>query len=382
MMTGFAAFTPSFALYSEGVYVVNLDTDIVVVSKNADKKLYPASTTKIMTCLVALANIKNFDAYVDFPTVCTDEFTYDTSQDCYNPNYCGASSGGILPGQSNLTYWDVLYSTMLPSGCDSANVLAYNVGGGSIEKFISMMNKMAKQIGCTNTHFSNAHGLFDEDNYTTAHDMYLITKYAIDNYPAFMKICNTLEYDMPANSMNPDGYTITHTNQLIKPSSALYYEGVEGIKTGSIDHYIFKNPDGTWDIEGQVEGSRALVTMCSRNGYTYLVVTLGAPYYTEDGSKSTYNFDDHIALYDWVFDNFEYTLVIGKNEQIMQVDVDKGKDAVTGNPVDKIGLVATEDYYTLLPKTLDLTTIQQIRPVVEMLEAPITKGELIDKMTL
>lgn len=370
-MSAHAAFTPSFELYSEGVYMVNLDTDIVVVSKNADKKLYPASTTKIMTCLVCLANIKDFNAYVEVPYECFNEFNED------NPNYIGPSSAGIDPLQSNLTYWDALYSMMLASACESANILAYNVGGGSIEHFIDMMNDMAVQIGCTNTHFSNAHGLFDEDNYTTAYDLYLITKYAIDHYPGFMNICTTYSYEMPANNSNPDGYYINHTNSMMLSTSQYYYEGVQGIKTGSIDKYYYKT-NGEWDWNNWDYGSRALVTTAQRDGYTYMIVTLGAPYCNEDGSatETQLSFTDHINLYDWAFDEFEYTLVIGKNEQIMQVDVDKGLNA------DTVGVVATEDYYTLLPKSLDLTTIQQIRPVVDIMEAPITKGTEVGKLEL
>ena len=170
-----AAFTPKFALHSEGVYMVNLDTDIVIVSKNADKKLTPASTTKIMTALVALENII----------------------------------------------------------------------AGSIPDFVAMMNAKAAEIGCTGTHFANTHGLYSEDNYTTARDLYLITRYAMDNYPGFMTICSTTDYKMPANSANPDGYTIHTTNHLMVDGS-YYYEGVEGVKTGSINEY-YEYKDGAWD---------------------------------------------------------------------------------------------------------------------------------------
>ena len=180
---------------------------------------------------------------------------------------------------------------------------------------------------------------------------------------------------MPGNKANPEGYTKYTTNRLIEPASAYYYEGVQGVKTGSIDRYYYQK-DGVWDYENYEPGSRALVTTCQRNGYTYMIVSMGAPYYDEEGNKSDYNFADHIALYDWAFDEFEYTLVIGENEQIMQVDVDKGKEA------DKVGLIATEDFYTLLPKSLDKSTIQRILPEVDRLEAPITRGELIGKMKL
>ena len=150
-MITYATFTPNFPLYSEGVYMVNTDTDIVLVSKNAHQKLYPASTTKIMTCLVAIENIKDFDAKVLVPYETLNEFNSD------NINFNDVSSAAIEPLQDNLTYWDCLYSLMICSACDSANVLAYNVGGGSIETFVNMMNNTARRIGCKNTNFMNAH---------------------------------------------------------------------------------------------------------------------------------------------------------------------------------------------------------------------------------
>ncbi len=367
-----AAFTPKFALNSEAVYMVNTDTDIVVVSKNADKKLYPASTTKIMTALVSLENIKNFDAYAEMSYQAYNEFDYSSP----NVNFHGVSNADILPTQTNVTYWDLLYSMMVCSACESANLLAYNVGGRSIDNFVNMMNEKAAEIGCKNTHFTNPHGLFDEDNYTTAYDLYLITKYAIDNYPRFMEICDTYSYEMPPNEKNPDGYLITQTNQMMKSTSDYYYEGAHGVKTGSIDKYWYPDETGAYTISKN--GSRALVTTAEREGFHYIIVSLNAPYFNEDGTKIEENlsFVDHINLYNWAFNEFDYTLVIKKNEQIMQVDVDKGKDA------DKVGLIATEDFYTLLPKSLDTSTIQRLRPTVEMLEAPVEKGITLGDLEL
>lgn len=363
--TASAAFTPNFDLNSEGVYMVNTDTDIVVVSKNAHKKLYPASTTKIMTCLVALENIKDFNAYVLCPYTAFNEFSGD------NPNFNGGvSNAAIEPRQTNITYWDLLYTLMVCSACESANILAYNIGGESIENFVQMMNDKAKEIGCKNTHFSNPHGLFDENNYTTAYDMYLITKYAIDNYPRFMEICDTYSYDMPGNSAYPDGYTKYQTNQMMMPDSEFYFEGVHGVKTGSIDYYYYKNSDGTFDYENVDSGSRALVTTAERDGFHYIIVSLNAPYFDSEGNKIQSSFEDHVNLYNWAFDEFAYTRVIEKNEQITQVDVEKGKDA------DKVGLIVTDNYYTLLPKTLDASTIQRKITYAsdEALEAPVDKG--------
>ncbi|HCD69317.1 MAG TPA: D-alanyl-D-alanine carboxypeptidase [Ruminococcaceae bacterium] len=368
-LTAFAAFSPSFVIHSEGVYMVNLDTGIEIVSKNADKRLVPASTAKIMTALVTLERVKNLEDKVQCPYECFNEFWEG------NPNFYGASDAAIEPRQDNLTYKDCLYALMLASACEGANVLAYNVGQGSIPNFVAMMNQTAEKIGCKNTHFTNPHGLYEEEQYTTAYDLYLITKYALDNYPMFGKICSTYEYEMPANEYNPDGYTKVSTNQLLSTSSEYYCEGVKGVKTGSIDYYYHKK-NGEWDTENGEKGSRALVSIAERGGYSYIIVTLGAPFYDENGETTSWNFADHYNLYEWAFSEFEYSQVIGKNEQIMQVEVLKGQDA------DSVGVVTTKDYFTLMPKSLDKSSIQRVKPTLEAMTAPISAGTVVGELEL
>ncbi|MCM1165280.1 MAG: D-alanyl-D-alanine carboxypeptidase [Lachnospiraceae bacterium] len=350
--------------------MVNLDTDIVVMEKNPDKRLYPASTAKIMTALVALENVRDFNAKVECPYVCFDEFSW--SYEPYDPNFVGASTADIQPLQENVTYYDCLYALMLASGCEAGNIIAYNVGNGDIKKFISMMNETADKIGCTGTHFTNAHGLFEENNYTTARDMYLITRYAMDNYPGFMKICETYEYEMPANELYPDGYTITHTCAMMRENSEYYYEGTHGIKTGSIYAYNLKK-NGEWSDD--IPGFCSLVTSAERNGYRYLLVTLQSPYEHEEYEGRTH-YVDHMKLYDWAFDEFAFTQIIKKNQMVMQADVAKGLEA------DKVSIVTTEDYYTLLPKSLDPSTIQQIKPTVEPFVAPVDKDVKVGELEL
>lgn len=371
-LTGYAAFSPSFELYSEGVYMVNLDTGIVVASKNPDKKLFPASTTKIMTCLVALENVKNFNAKVDCDYECFNEFSW--VGEYYNPNFVSPSNAAIEPLQKNITYQDCMYALMLRSGCEAANILAYNISG-SLDAFADLMNKTAEKIGCKNTHFTNAHGLFEPDNYTTAYDLYLITKYAMDNYPGFMKYCSTYEYDMPANKANPNGYTIYSTNRMMSVESKYYDPGVTGIKTGSISDYVLKK-NGEWDEKNPIDGFCSLVTYCERDGYKYLLVTLQAPYKDKNGDKGYTHFEDHKALYDWAYSEFELKQIIGKNTQVMTVDVEMGKNA------DEVGIVTTEEYYTLIPKSLDSSAIQQITPTVEPFTAPVSKGESVGMLEL
>lgn len=358
-------------LYSDSVYMVNLDTDTVIVSKNPDKKQYPLSTTKIMTVLVALEKVKDFSAKVEVPYECFNEFHEG------NPNYSNVSNAEIAPTQDNLTYWDCLYAVMLPSGCEAANIIAYNVAG-SLEGFVDMMNDTAKEIGCVNTHFDNAHGLFSEDNFTTAYDMYLITRYALDNYEeGFMRLCSATEYDMPANKYHPNGYTITNTNQLMTASSPYYCEGVKGIKTGTVSQYYYKK-DGKWDTKNYVPGSRALVSTAERNGYHYLIVTLGTPYYNEDGSVTDTigTFTDHKNLYNWAFNEFEYTQIISKNQELMQAKVEKGEDT------DSVGLETTEAFSALLPKSTGESAVQKVLPTVQPLVAPVEAGMTVGDLEL
>lgn len=373
--TANAAFTPKVELYSKGVYMVELETNTVVVAKNENERLIPASTTKIMTALVALENIRNFDQTVTINSLATNEFWED------NPNYYNASSAALESGQANVTFTDCLYALMVSSGCEAGNILALNIAD-SIDQFVDMMNKKAEEIGCTNTHFANTHGLYNENNYTSAKDLYLITRYAMDNYPGFMKICDTKYYDMPANSANPNGYTLTTTNLLMKDSD-YYYEGVHGVKTGSInEYYEYKN--GTWDTANPKEGVESLVSTATAKGsdgrgYHYIIVTLGAPYHNSDGLRSYNSFKDHVALYNWAYSQLVYTNVVASNEQIAQADVYQGKN------VDKVGVCAADDFSTLLEKSLNKTTVsRQINWFEDRLpiQAPQDKGYQVGELQL
>ena len=107
----------------------------------------------------------------------------------------GSSLAGVLEGEE-LTAMQLLNCMMIPSGNDAALVLADYIGGGDSQKFVDMMNEKAKELGCTNTHFMNPHGLHDEQHYTTAQDLYLITKYAM-TLPYFMEICSKTYYTIP-----------------------------------------------------------------------------------------------------------------------------------------------------------------------------------------
>ncbi len=354
------SYKPPFEVSSEGVYMVNLDTDMVVMSKNSDKKLYPNTAAMIMTCLVAFENINDLNAKVEVPYKCFNEFHEG------NPNYSNVSNAEITPLQDNLSYRDCLYAMMLLSGCEASNIIAYNVGGGSIDTFVDMMNEAAQRIGCENTHFSNSHGLYDENNYTTAHDLYLITRYAMDNFPEFLKICNTYEYDMPANSYYPTGYSIKNSNRMIDPSSLYYCEGVQSIKAGSIDKYYLRK-GGSYDVKNPVSGTRSLVTVAEKDGFTYLIVTLGSPF-----TKDQTHYSDHNSLYEWVFYNFEYKQILRKNDFVMNVDVENGES-------DTVGVAIDGACHVLIPKGAKVTTV---KPNLDPILAPVREGKYVGNLEL
>ena len=359
-----ASFEPDAEIYSEGVYMVNMDTDIVVYQKNQNERYYPASTTKIMTCIVAMENIDNLDAFVKIGYDVTNEFWGD------DPNKQDASGAAIEVGQENITYRDCLYALMVSSACEAANILAINIAG-SIPAFVALMNQKAASLGCTGTHFANAHGLWEAENYTTPYDLYLISKYAYDKLPGFMDICDTVSYDLPENKYNPDGYTKYTTNALIQPSAEnpFYYEFAHGIKTGSIDCY--------WDAEGvEHEGGRCLVSTAKNNGFNYMIVSMWAPYYNEAGEIYNYSALDHITLYKWAFSTFGYVTVLSKNDILCEVKVEQGDGA------DHVSLVPSADFSTLLPNYLDMTTIQPVIVKEESVVAPIEKGAVLGSVEL
>ena len=149
---------------SQTSVVMDISTGQVLVEKEMNQKMYPASITKIMTVLLALEN-------ADPATVHTMSYEATHSIDS------GSTHIALTEGEQ-ITLKDLIYATMVASANDAANGIAECVGG-SIEQFVAMMNEKAKEIGAVNTHFVNANGLHDPDHYTTAYDMALITQYAL-----------------------------------------------------------------------------------------------------------------------------------------------------------------------------------------------------------
>ncbi|MGN0441760.1 MAG: D-alanyl-D-alanine carboxypeptidase family protein, partial [Acutalibacteraceae bacterium] len=180
---GAVSFTNNVPTKSESILLVNTDTGQTVYEKEADTKRYPASTTKIMTYIVVIENVDDIESTkVTIKKAVLDKL-----------NGTGSSVANLEAHiGKTMTVKDLLYSMMVPSGNDAAMMLADYIGGGSVDKFVDMMNEKAKALGLKNTHFKNPDGLHDPDHYTTARDMYTMAAYAL-KLPYFEEITNTTE---------------------------------------------------------------------------------------------------------------------------------------------------------------------------------------------
>ncbi len=203
---------------SPNVIFINTTENRVVASRNADKRCYPASTTKIMTVLVAAEMITDF----------SDTFTmsYDITDPLYRQN---ATVAGFSAGEKvNMT--DLLYGAILPSGADATTALALKLGG-SEEGFAALMNKKAGELGLKQTHFTNASGLFDEQHYTTAQDMAVILEAAMQN-ELCRKILSTYKYTTAQTPEHPEGIELTSTLFSYMYGTEPEHADITGGKTG------------------------------------------------------------------------------------------------------------------------------------------------------
>lgn len=256
---------------AESVYVMEANTGAVLYEKDSEELRYPASTTKLLTALIALENSSLTE------TVTFSETAVDLED--------GASSIDAVAGEE-MSMKDVLYGLLLPSGNDCANAIAEHISG-SIDAFAELMNEYLEELGCVNSHFTNPSGLYDDDHYTTAYDMALIAQAAFNN-STLVSIISTYSYTIEETNMS-EARNITNSNAAINSTSEYYNEYVVGGKTG----YLYA-------------AGRCLVTLSKNNGMTVITVLFKSSEYTGI-------YTDTQNLLDYVFDNFA-TCVISESE--------------------------------------------------------------------
>ncbi len=300
---------------AESAVIIDADSKSVLYSKNSDSPRGMASTTKIMTALVAIENCNP-----------NDEFTVPKEAVGIEGSSVYLKEGEVLSVR------ELLYCLMLESGNDSAAALAICVGG-SEKKFVEMMNDRASELGLENTSFTNPHGLSDPEHKTTAYELAVITAEAM-KYPLFREITATktlrVRYDGKENAR-----PLVNHNKLL-----FNYQGAIGIKTG------YTKADG-----------RCLVSSASRDGLTLIAVTLSDPHPTST----------HRMLLDASFEQYEMRHIADIGELHVEIPINDSEDLFVSvsNPTD---------ISICLPRGAD---VRIDLSVPENIRAPIEEGEII-----
>jgi len=300
--------------------VIDYDTGTILYEKNAFVKRPMASTTKIMTAILAIENCP-LDAWVPISGQAAG---------------IGGSVMGLKAG-TNVRMEDLLYGLMLCSGNDAAVAIA-EYCAGSVRDFANMMNEKAREIGAYETHFSNPHGLDAEDHYTTAYDLAKITRYALQN-PVFNRIVRMREYYY-------DGRTLTNTNEMLD-----LYEGTDGVKTGYTG------------LAG-----RCLVTSATRNNVRLISVVL----FCDSKSLRT---QSSMKILDYAFENYGYVQLLHKGSIMGEIPIARAryKETIQAGVAEDVRAIMKHEERDMLSTRISL---------VKEVEAPIRRGTILGTISV
>ena len=333
---------------SPHVILADVDNNKILYSVGADSKAYPASTTKIMTVLLAVEAIERGDVKPEDMVTAKSGFLYGISTD--------ASNAGIVEGET-MSLIDLLYCAMLPSANEACNIIAMHVAG-SIADFVDRMNTRAQELGCTGTHFVNTNGMPDENHYTTARDLYLISSEAV-KHEKFAEICDSASYITAATNMN--GERELHNSNALIYSGSVYgdsyvYEGAYGVKTGHTD-----------------AAGHCLVAAVKRGDLNLMCVVMGAQGNYED--KNFDSFNDAVSLFDWAFGNFSRHSLLDAGTVVGEMPVN------LGDGVDKVAVVAASDVMAMAPMGLGSEHIvTKLTLNSDSVDAPVLERDVLGKV--
>lgn len=339
MTVSFAEMDKGPSLNAKAAVLINASTGEVLYNKNMNQKMYPASTTKIMTALLVLENLDLSS------TVTIDKETAETGECQIN----------LIEGEK-VTVEQLLYALLLKSANDAAVALAKEVDG-SIPAFADRMNARAKELGTQNTNFVTPNGLHDDNHYTTAYDLAMITKEAMKN-KEFRKIVTTLKYTIPETNKS-DARELHNPNKLLYSKTKisvngvltlLKYEGATGIKNGYTS-----------------EAERCLVAGAKRENIELISVVLK--------TTATGKFADSIALLDYGFENYKSVPAIKEGDSFGKIKVIKGA-------VRNVEIVAAKSsYLTILQNKADLKVNTKVM-IDNEVAAPVSKGQKVGKVEI
>lgn len=329
------------AIQATAALLADPESGMILYEKNARERRYPASTTKIMTALLTLEHCSDLEATVE---VLEEDFEGVASD---------ASKAGFKVGEV-VRILDLLYGLMLPSGNEAANVLA-RVVAGSVDRFVLLMNQRAAELGCEGTHFVNPNGLHDDNHYTTAYDLYLITCEAM-KYDTFAEIANTAQKTLPATNLQAERKVYTTNMLIFNRSYDSYYAYCKGIKTGHTS-----------------QAGYCLVSAAERKGSRLISVVLGC----ERGEKTYYSsFYETRRLFEWGYENFTYKTLLEQNEQIKSIGVRLSTQS------DQVVLIAKNEVAATVPIDVEPGDMERVYDVPDTVDAPIRAGDKLGTVTL
>lgn len=324
----------------KAAYVAEPTTGKVIYEKNAHEKMYPASTTKILTALVTLENCKITD------TAVVSQYAIDLVPEGY-------SNADLQVGEEH-TIKDLLYALLLPSANDAANVLAEHISG-SIEAFAELCNSRAKELGCENLHFVNANGMHDENHYCSAYDLYLIAK-ECRKHEIFNEIVKTKSYTLPATGTYPEKRIIENTNELLL-SGTYYYPYCTGIKTGHT------TPAG-----------ECLVASSSYNDLELISVVLGGELTNSQGLNE--RFYDTKVLFEFCYNNYSIKEIAKYGDIATTVNVEKAtKDTAV------LDIIVDSDISAVVPNDINKENVSSTISIKDDIVAPIQQNQVLGEIT-
>lgn len=327
-------------LTAESAILMDATTGKILYEKNSRTKQYPASITKLMTLLLALEHGS-----------LEDEITF--SHDAVFSIEPGSAHIAIQEGEI-LTLEQVLYGIMLRSANECANAAAEYVDG-SMEKFAEHMTARAKELGCENTNFVNANGLFDENHYTTAYDMALIAQELLKNETYRSMMSNTY-YLIPPTNKQPEERPLHGQHQMLNENSLYYYEPAEGGKTGYT-----------------VEAQNTLVTYAKQGDTELIAVVLkcnGAQHYV-----------DTKTLFEYGFANYQTVKAFSAADLTQNVAITETyKDKTT--TLDTIAVAPASDVYVTIPKNATIENITKAVDCPESASVPVAVGDKLGTVVL
>lgn len=334
------------------------ESETLVYAKNERERMYPASLTKVMTVLLALEAVEEGSVSLSDMVTAQEGFDFDM--------LIGGTSANIVLGET-MSLQNLLYCAMIASANEACNVIAMYVSG-SVSAFVERMNQRSAELGCTDTHFVNTHGLPDPNHYTTCWDFSRILREAV-RHEYFMEICSTLNYVVPDTNVSAER-RLENTNSLINPTNALYpgpwgYEYARGVKTGHTS-----------------DAGYCLASTAEKDGVTLISVVMKCQAWQQDDGTWYYgHFADTRTLFQWAFENYSYQEIVRSSEVVGEVAVEMGSDA------DSVSIRPSSTITAYLPNDTDLSAFERTITLLpeadgQALVAPVEAGRTVGEITV